>query len=129
MLEEDYIVRVIHEMVTTLLKLVFHIDLGRDEEQNFKNQETASAYQELLTLIEDGKINEAENKLLDELDPQDMEHYKMALMIYEHLNQKNTKFLEEHGFSKFEIIDGLKYVSSIYGYDAMADTLLGRGSE
>lgn len=129
MLEEDYIMRVIHEMVTTLLKLVFHIDLGKNDELNFRNQETGSAYGELLDLIEDGKINEAENQLLDDLDSQDMEHYKMALMFYEHLNQKNSKFLEECGFSKIEIVDGLKYVSSIYGYDAMAEALLGRGSE
>ena len=65
MLEEDFIMRVIHEMVATLLKLIFHIDLGKNEELNFKDQETANAYQELLGLIHDGKINEAENKLLD----------------------------------------------------------------
>lgn len=129
MLEEDFIMRVIHEMVATLLKLIFHIDLGKNEELNFKDQETANTYQELLGLIHDGKINKAENKLLDELDSQDMDHYKMALMFYEHLNQKNYKFLEEHEFSKGEIIDGLKYVSSIYGYEAMAEALLGRGTD
>ncbi len=129
MLEEDYIMRVIHEMVATLLKLVFHIDLGKHDEMNFKNQDMAAAYARLLNLIEEGKINEAENQLLDDLDAQDIEYFKMSLLFYEHLNQKDSRFLEGCDFSKIEIVDGLKYVSTIYGYDAMAEALLGRGSE
>lgn len=129
MQEEDYVMRVIHEMVATLLKLVFHIDLGKNEVSNFKDDVTAAFYEKLLDLMEAGKINEAENIILDELDSGNIEHYKMALMFYEYLNQKNTKYLEEHGFSKYEIIDGLKYVSAIYGYESMSEVLLGRGSE
>ncbi len=127
MLQDDFIMRMIHEMVTTLLKLIFHIELGENEELNFKDQETASNYLELLALIQAGKINEAENKLLDELDSGDMEHFKMALMFYYHLNQIDFNFLEEHDYSKNEITDGLRYVSSVYGYDSMAEALLGRG--
>ncbi|WP_313577485.1 DUF6483 family protein [Lacrimispora sp.] len=127
MLQDDFIMRMIHEMVTTLLKLIFHIELGENEEQNFKDQETASNYLELLALIQAGKVNEAENKLLDELDSDDMEHFKMALMFYYHLNQIDYNFLEEHDYSKNEITDGLRYVSSVYGYDSMAEALLGRG--
>lgn len=127
MLQDDFIMRMIHEMVTTLLKLIFHIELGEYEEQNFKDQETASNYLELLALIQAGEINEAENKLLDELDSDDMEHFKMALMFYYHLNEIDFNFLEEHNYSKNEITDGLRYVSSVYGYDSMAEALLGRG--
>ncbi len=127
MLQDDFIMRMIHEMVTTLLKLIFHIELGENEEQNFKDQETASNYLELLALIQAGEINEAENKLLDELNSDDMEHFKMALMFYYHLNEIDFNFLEEHNYSKNEITDGLRYVSSLYGYDSMAEALLGRG--
>ena len=127
MLQDDFIMRMIHEMVTTLLKLIFHIELGENEEQNFKDQETASDYLELLALIQTGEINEAENKLLDGMDSDDMEHFKMALMFYYHLNEIDFNFLEEHNYSKNEITDGLRYVSSVYGYDSMAEALLGRG--
>ncbi len=127
MLQDDFIMRMIHEMVTTLLKLIFHIELGENEEENFKDQETASDYLELLALIQAGEINEAENKLLDGLDSDDMEHFKMALMFYYHLNEIDFNFLEEHNYSKTEITDGLRYVSSVYGYDSMAEALLGRG--
>ncbi len=127
MLQDDFIMRMIHEMVTTLLKLIFHIELGENEVQNFKDQGTASDYLELLALIQAGEINEAENKLLDGLDSDDMEHFKMALMFYYHLNEIDFNFLEEHNYSKTEITDGLRYVSSVYGYDSMAEALLGRG--
>jgi hypothetical protein len=127
MLQDDFIMRMIHEMVTTLLKLIFHIELGENEVQNFKDQGTASDYLELLALIQAGEINEAENKLLDGLDSDDMEHFKMALMFYYHLNEIDFNFLEEHNYSKNEITDGLRYVSSVYGYDSMAEALLGRG--
>lgn len=127
MLQDDFIMRMIHEMVTTLLKLIFHIELGENEEENFKDQETASDYLELLALIQAGEINEAENKLLDGLDSDDMEHFKMALMFYYHLNEIDFNFLEKHNYSKNEITDGLRYVSSVYGYDSMAEALLGRG--
>jgi len=127
MLQDDFIMRMIHEMVTTLLKLIFHIELGENEVENFKDQGTASDYLELLALIQAGEINEAENKLLDGLDSDDMEHFKMALMFYYHLNQIDFNFLEEHDYSKNEITDGLRYVSSVYGYDSMAEALLGRG--
>lgn len=51
----------------------------------------------------------------------------MALMFYYHLNQIDFNFLEEHDYSKNEITDGLRYVSKVYGYDSMAEALLGRG--
>ena len=50
MLQDDFIMRMIHEMVTTLLKLIFHIELGENEVENFKDQGTASDYLELLAL-------------------------------------------------------------------------------
>lgn len=124
MLKKDYVMRLIQEAVRATLKLLFNIDTDKEEELVFAEQERETTYDELLELINDGKINEAENKLLGELDPKDMEYYKMALMFYSYLNEKDIDFLEEHDFSKNEIIDGLKYVSNIYGYGSMAGALL-----
>lgn len=124
MLKKDYVMRLIHEAVRALVKLVFKIDTEKEEELVFTEKEKETTYDELLKLINEGKINEAENKLLDELDSKDMECYKMALMFYSYLNDKDIDFLEEHDFSKKEIVDGLKYVSDIYGYGSMAGALL-----
>ncbi len=124
MFEQDYIMRLIHEIVRTLLKLLFNIDPEKKEELIFKEKEMEEKYDELLNFIDRGKINKAENKLLNELNPEDIQYYKMALMFYLYLNEKDIDFLEEHGFSKNEIIDELKYVSAIYGYGSMIDALL-----
>ena len=79
MLKDDYLTRMTSGAVNTLLRLIFNIDLGKNEENAFRNEEMKSRYLELIKLIDDGKLNEAENRLLDELDPKDMEFYKMAL--------------------------------------------------
>jgi hypothetical protein len=124
MFEHDYIMRLIHEIVRALLKLLFKIDMDKKEVLIFTEKEAETKYDELLNLIDKGEINEAENKLLDELNPEDIQCYKIALMFYSYLNEKDIDFLEEHNFTKNEIIDGLKYVSEIYGYGSIANALL-----
>lgn len=124
MFEQDYIMRLIHEIIRVMLKLLFNIDTDKKEELAFEENETETTYDELIYLIDSGRINEAENKLLDELDSNNKEYFKVALMFYSYLNEKDTDFLEKYNYSKGEIIDGLKYVSKIYGYESMIDAFL-----
>lgn len=124
MFEQDFVMRLIHEIIRALLKLLFNIDTDKSKELIFNDQETETMYDELLTLIDNGMINETENSLLERLNPDDIQGYKMALMFYLYLNEKDIDFLEEHDFSKNEIIDGIKNVSKAYGYGSMADALL-----
>lgn len=124
MFEQDYIMRLIHEIVRAVLKLLFNIDTDKKEVSIFTEKEAESKYNDLIDLINKGEINEAENRLLDELDPKDIQYYKIALMFYSYLNDIDIDFLEEHNFSKKEIIEGLKYVSEIYGYGSIVDALL-----
>ncbi|RFZ80935.1 hypothetical protein DS742_00275 [Lacrimispora amygdalina] len=125
MLTDDYATRINNGMVSTLLKLIFNIELGKNDDRAFKSRDIEEKFEELKKLIEDGSINEAENTLLDELDSDDMEYLKLALMFYYTLNDKDGEFLENHDFSKSEISDGLRYVSGIYGYESMAEAMLG----
>lgn len=124
MFKEDYIMRLIHEAVRAVLKLVFNIDTDKEEELVFAEKERETKYDGLLKLINEGKINEAENKLYEELDPEDTECYKMALMFYSYLNKKDIDFLEKHDFSKNEIVEGLNHVSDLYGYGSISSALL-----
>ena len=124
MFEQDYIMHLIGEMVRAFLKLLFNIDLDTKESQIFNETEIAAEYDELITLVDDGKINEAENKLLDGLNSENIQDFKLALMFYSYLNEMDIDFLAEHDFSKKEIIDGLKQVSKVYGYESMANAFL-----
>jgi hypothetical protein len=125
MLTDDYATRINNGMVSTLLKLIFNIELGKNDDRAFKSREMEEKFEELKKLIEDGSINEAENTLLEELDSEDMEYLKLALMFYYTLNDKDGEFLDDHDFSKSEISDGLRYVSGVYGYESMAEAMLG----
>ena len=125
MLRDDYAARINNGMVSTLLKLIFNIELGKNDERAFNSQEMKEKFEELKKLIDDGSINNAENTLLEELEPENMEYLKMALMFYYTLNDKDGDFLDNHDFSKSEISDGLRYVAGVYGYESMAEAMLG----
>ncbi|MDF2804476.1 MAG: hypothetical protein K0S61_4381 [Anaerocolumna sp.] len=124
MFQKDYIMRLISEVIRALLKLFFNIDTNKKEDLLFNDEVLDEKYLELQDLIDNGKINEAENKLLEELNSKDISHYKLALMFYSYLNEKDINFLVDHDFSKDEIIDGLKHVSAVFGYGDMANALI-----
>ena len=79
---------------------------------------------ELLEMAEEGKINEAENKLYELMDGKDMTKLHLALLFYEHLLDLPEEFLTEHGFSREEILDGVKNAAEIYGVGGLAETLI-----
>ena len=68
MFEQDYIMRLIREMVRTLVKLVFKVDIENPEQVDFDNADMEEEYYNLIAMINSGMVNEAENMLLDQLD-------------------------------------------------------------
>lgn len=118
--EKDYIMRLVHEMIRTLIKLIFGIGINRWEDVQVP-EETKERYLRWRRMIDDGKINEAENLLLDNLDVNDRKEFELALLFYAHLNQKEDAFLEEHRFSREEVMEGVKYVVNLYGYGGMME--------
>lgn len=124
MFEQDYIMRLIKEMVRTLLKLLFHIDMDSQTEELLKEREEKETLNALLELTDEGKINEAENRLYDLISEGDMSALETALLFYSYLNDKTDEFLEENNFSRAEIISGLRNVVSMYGLSGMADVFL-----
>jgi len=126
MVENDYIMRLTHEMVRMWLKLLFHIDEVKEEEIIFENKESGDLYQRLRLLAMDGKVNEAENLLCEYVDHQEerreQEILKVALYFYDYLNGKSNDYLENCGYSRQEIREGICRVMRQYGYGELADT-------
>ena len=118
--EKDYYMRIVHELVRMLIRLVFNKDIDRDEEEAVP-LEVLEKYKKLISMIDDGQINEAENLLLDGLEPDSRAYFELALMFYEKLNGKTDEFLEEHDYSREEVTDGIKYVVDFYGYGSLMD--------
>ena len=76
--DKDYIMRLTHEVVRTLIRLLFQKDIDKDEEAGV-SAEMAVRYRELLAMIKDGQVNEAENLLLDEMDPDNPAYFELGL--------------------------------------------------
>ena len=121
--EKDYYMRIVHELVRMLIRLVFSKDIDRDGEEAVP-LEVLEKYKKLISMIDDGQINEAENLLLDGLDPDSRAYFELALMFYEKLNGKTDEFLEEHEYSREEVTDGIKYVVDFYGYGSLMDAFV-----
>lgn len=121
--EKDSYMRIVHELVRMLIRLVFSKDIDRDGEEAVP-LEVLEKYKKLISMIDDGQINEAENLLLDGLEPDSRAYFELALMFYEKLNGKTDEFLEEHDYSREEVTDGIKYVVDFYGYGSLMDAFV-----
>ena len=123
MVKQDYLMRLIHEMVRTIIKLIFNIDEKTvDIEQELK--ETSDLYIRLVRLADAGKINEAENLLYEQLENGQAEELTAALGFYDHLNDYTEEFLDKADFSREEIKSGLVSVLRMYGYEGMTGLLM-----
>ena len=124
MFEQDYIMRLIKEMIRTILKMLFNIDMETPTTELLKNEEKKAALETLLNMVDDGDINEAENKIFEIVEAGKRESLELVLLFYSYLNDKSDEFLAENNFSRKEIQDDLKYILSKYGLDSMAETFL-----
>lgn len=120
--DKDYIMRMVHEAVRTLIRLIFGRDMDH-EEKNLVSLEKLELFKKLTAMIDDGEINEAENLLLDGLDPNDRVYFEMALLFYEKLGAKTEEFLLEHDYTQDEVVDGLKYIVDYYGHGELWDVI------
>lgn len=121
MFEQDYIVRMIKEMVRAILKLVFQIDSKAPTEELLKNEEEREKLQKLLDMVDAGQINEAENQIYDLAVGGERAEIMTALLFYSYLNDKSDSFLEEHDFCRKEIRDGVKRMANALGVSGIAE--------
>lgn len=114
MYEQDYIMRLIKEMVRAILKLIFHIDSESSIEQMLEDSEEKTTLDALLDLVEEGKINEAENMVFEITEDADYKNLKAAILFYSYLNDRSNDFLQENDFSRDEIRYGISSIADIF---------------
>ena len=124
MFEQDYVMRLIKEMVRAVLKLLFNIDTESPTVELLEDKEEKETLENLLDMIDDGKINEAENSLYDLTSDTDMNSLEIALLFHSYLNDKTDDFLEENDFSREEIKLGLENVADRFGLSGIAKMFL-----
>lgn len=124
MFEQDYIMRLIKEMIRMVLKLLFHIDTNSPTEELLNITEEKETINTLLELVDGGFINEAENRIYELTSDGNTEALKTALLFYAHLNEKTDDFLKEHDFSRKEIKEDLMGIMSKYGLEDLTELFM-----
>lgn len=68
-----------------------------------------------MKLAEEGKINEAENELYMGMVEDDVDYLELALTFYLYLNDMDGDFLDDNGYSREEVLEGMKDLASDWG--------------
>lgn len=116
MYEHDYIMRLVRDLVNFIARAFLHkdcVDYYISDEENLSG--TDLLHKQLILLISQGKINEAEDLLFEAMDVDNPKYLEVAIDFYNRLNEMEDEFLEENNFSRQEIEEGLKEVIRIFG--------------
>ena len=113
--EKDYIMRMIKEMVRVLFSLIFGKKYVSVELEN-KYEISGKNLKDFLVMIDSGKINEAENILLDSIDYTDRNEVMAAALFYQYLSEKDSEFLKNNNYTKEEVMSGFKQLLMQSGY-------------
>ena len=124
--QDDHMIRNIQDVGRLIAKLLLH-----EQQPDYRLPENEEDYTEadklfstVMKLAEEGKINEAENRLYDLLEDKDPDALKIALAFYDHMNGFDTEFLDEADYSREEIRDGICDVLKRFGYGGMTGLFL-----
>lgn len=124
MFEQDYVMRLIKEMVRAILKLLFNIDTESPTIELLENKEEKETLENLIGMVDAEEINEAENRLYDLISATDMNSMEVAILFYSYLNDKTDDFLEANDFSRDEIKLGMENVADNFGLNSIAKMFL-----
>lgn len=116
MFKQDWIMRQIESFAALLARMFFNKETTEYQvSQGEIDTETDLLYKQLCELVNDGKINEAEDLLFDKIDPNNKRYLELAIDFYSKLNALSDSFLENSNFTREEIDEGLKNVADIFG--------------
>ena len=116
MYEQDYIMRIVSNLIKFLSKIIFGksnatYELLEDDSFN----EIDELHKKLLDLISEKKINEAESLLFDQFEPNNNRQMMLAIDFYQRLNKLDDEILRENNFSRKEIEEGLRDIANKAG--------------
>ena len=116
MVTKDWYMRQIEMMIQFIAKVIFRRDTMEYSIPDLLNKTFYDLlHEQLLALIHEGKIDEAENLLFDRLEEGNLSCFHVAVDFYLRLNKLPDDELDSLGFSREEIDAGLKDAAKIYG--------------
>ncbi len=113
-LQEDWLMRQINSMAQAIAKAIF----GREEPEYLPDgefPETDPLHGRLLDLLDQRRINEAENLLFEQASEDDIAYLLVAADFYDRLGRISAQELEEADFSHEEAAQGLQDFARRFG--------------
>lgn len=114
--QQDFIMRQIELITRHIAESIFKKE---SPEYEIIKKETLSdtdkLHNKLIQLIDEDKINEAEDLLFDKLDTSNKAYLEVALDFYSRLTKLDEDTLERNNFTKEEIAEGLADASNKFG--------------
>lgn len=118
--------RLIKEMIRVVLKLIFHIYTESPTEEMLEDLEVKVTLNALLDMVDERKINEAENVVHEITENGEYKNLETVLLFYSYLNEKPDGFWEKNNFSQDEVKEGPLKIVFIYRFGSVANTFLKR---
>lgn len=112
MFEQDYVMRMIKEMIRALLKLLFDIDSDTPSVELIQDDNAKNQLITLTDMIDAGNINMAENELYRTISDNNMLDLKVGILFYSYLNNKDDEFLQQNHFSRDEVEMGIRNLAA-----------------
>lgn len=104
--------------------MLFNIDTDSPTIDILENQQSSDELNNLLSMVDCGQINQAENELYEIINIDDLSTLKAAILFYSYLNEKSDEFLESNNYERSEIESGLKDILYKFGLSDIADLFL-----
>ena len=121
MLQDDFILHQIREMVHAVMKMLFQVSASELTPEVIEDSTARTTLENLIALTDEGKIDEAENQLYEMTCDGDRQNLEIGLLFYYNLNGKDDDFLEVHNFSREEIMTGIQDLADRYQLSGIAE--------
>ena len=121
MLQDDFILRQIREMIHAVMKMLFQVNASELSPEVIEDVSARTVLEELLALTDEGRIDKAENQLYVMTCDGDRQNLEIGLLFYYNLNGKDDDFLEAHNFSREEIMTGIQDLADRYQLSGIAE--------
>ena len=124
MLKQDFLTEDVKELSILIFSSIFGIK-EEDVDDFVKNYHSDKYdYERLKKLLDENKINEAEDILFNNVVETDRDYFEMAVVFFYVLNQKEPEELEKCNYSKNEILEGLNDMAKLFNLDYLTSIFL-----
>lgn len=114
----DWLLKQINVVSEFLQKLFTDMETSRKLNENEQYQKDSFEFERLLeNLIEEDRINDAENILFEKLETNNLMYATIATRFYDKLKGLSDEKLQKSSYSRDEILQGLNDMCDMFGLE------------